>query len=400
MNILTSPASVAPERAARPEPAAPIQGLAGPWEQAIRLAFGALTVSVVVLAVGWATSNFRQVPPESRAIVLRLGAFAREQASGLLLAWPAPIEQVMLLPAADRQLELPIVRFELFRAGRQAPDTLNLSPNARQNTGFLLTGDTGVIHLSATLFYRIADPAAYVVARDHVPAALERLFIASAVAAVASRDLDSILVARPLENTSDATDDSIGDRSQGARERLRADLLRDTNARLTALASQGAGLGVRVQRVDMLAALPTEARGAFDEVLRASQAVDTAIAKAQTAAASSAAMAVQQRTAMLILAHAAAAELRAQAVTRTASLSALSAQTGGPLLVAPGRAVPRPAVPALAVPGPSIPGRAVLERLYAERIAQIIHRAGQVQVLDPAGGTRLILPGTTPSAPP
>ena len=49
-------------------------------------------------------------------------------------------------------------------------------------TGFLLTGDSSIVYLQASLFYQVSDPAAYVLAADHVGPALERLFVAAAVA--------------------------------------------------------------------------------------------------------------------------------------------------------------------------------------------------------------------------
>ena len=68
----------------------------------------------------------------------------------------------------------------------------------RHNCGFLLTGDSNIVHLEAQLFYQIIDPAAYMIA--------QRSCGAGAAAAVhrqrdlgrsRRRDLDSILVARP-----------------------------------------------------------------------------------------------------------------------------------------------------------------------------------------------------------
>lgn len=337
----------------------------GPWEQAFRLAFLFLAAGIAVMALGWATSNMRQVPPDSRAVVLRLGAFAREQTAGLLLAWPRPVEEVVLLPAADRQLDLPIARFDTAHSLRRYMDAPRLSTDPRGNTGFLLTGDAGIVNLRATVLYQITDPAAYVVARAHVAPALERLFMASAVSVLASRDLDTVLVAR-------AGDEAAEGASQGARERLRADLLRDTNARLAALDGQGAGLGVRVRRVDVTAALPAEAKDAFDEVLRTTQSVESEIAQARTIAAGSQLSARQQRDSILADARAAAAERRTQALSRTAAVTALATQAA------------------------AASGQAILDRIYAERIGRLLHRAAHVELLDPRGGTRLILPGGRP----
>jgi len=70
-----------------PDPTAKTEGA---WAQAAQLAFRFLFLVVFVLAVGWAISNCRQVPPDSRAIVLRFGTVVRQARSGLLL-YPSPL---------------------------------------------------------------------------------------------------------------------------------------------------------------------------------------------------------------------------------------------------------------------------------------------------------------------
>ena len=85
---------------------------AGPWAQSAKLAFRFLFLAVCLAAAGWLVSNFRQVPPESRAMVYRFGNLVRQQGSGLLMAWPQPIEKIVILPSEDRQLEFRIDQFE------------------------------------------------------------------------------------------------------------------------------------------------------------------------------------------------------------------------------------------------------------------------------------------------
>ena len=65
---------------------------AGAWAQSAKLAFRFLFLAVCLAALGWSVSNFRQVPPESRAIVYRFGSIVRQQGAGLLMSWPRPIE--------------------------------------------------------------------------------------------------------------------------------------------------------------------------------------------------------------------------------------------------------------------------------------------------------------------
>ncbi|MBE0762986.1 protease modulator HflK, partial [Escherichia coli] len=47
------------------------------WLQAGRLAFLALFGVTLLAALAWAFSNVRQIGPENRAVVLRLGALER-----------------------------------------------------------------------------------------------------------------------------------------------------------------------------------------------------------------------------------------------------------------------------------------------------------------------------------
>ncbi|HEY1736795.1 MAG TPA: hypothetical protein VGG12_09115, partial [Methylovirgula sp.] len=84
----------------------------GVWAQSAKIAFRFLFAAVAVIAAGWAVSNVHQVQPDSRAVVLRFGNVVRQQGAGLLIAWPQPIEQVVILPSADRQIEFHIDRFD------------------------------------------------------------------------------------------------------------------------------------------------------------------------------------------------------------------------------------------------------------------------------------------------
>ena len=133
----------------------------------------------------------------------------------------------------------------------------------------------------------------------------------------ARRDLDTILVARP-----DRT--GYSDAARAGRESLRADLMREVNRRLAELASQGAGLGINVSRVDLVPSIPAEAKEAFDSVLYALQTAETETAGARTDAETIAQKANQDRDRMLTDTQAMAEERLTQAKTRTAAISALA----------------------------------------------------------------------------
>ena len=338
----------------------------GPWGQAAALSFRFLLLLACAIAIGWSVSNIRQVPADSQAVVIRFGAVARVQGPGLLLAWPRPVEQVILVPSSARQIQFAITPFVAGQADNTPVSSYGyeVNPDARLNAGFLLTGDSNVVHLEAQIFYQISDPVAYMIAAEHVGPALERLFVAAAVSTVAGRDLDSILVARP----------EIASRNGEAlrRERLRADLMNAVNRRLEALAEQGDGLGIRVTRVDLVPSIPMGAKGAFDSVLVVTQGAEYAIAAARTAAQYKLQEANQSRDRTMTGASASADEIISNATTQTASIAAL-AQSSNDMSHA-----------------------MMMSRLYYDRIGPIIKKALRVETVGKDGDARLIVPGASP----
>jgi regulator of protease activity HflC (stomatin/prohibitin superfamily) len=336
----------------------------GPWAQAAELSFRALFVLVFVLAAGWAVSNCRQIPPDSRALVMRFGTVVREAGAGLLLAMPQPFEHVIILPSKDRQIEFKMAAFQAAENSLN-PSTaafVGVSESPRQNASMLLTGDMSVVHFDATLFYQITDANTYVLSSAHVAPALARLFAATAVAVAARRDLDTMLVARP-ERT------GASDAARAGRESLRAELMSEVNRRLADLARQGAGLGISVSRVDLVPSIPAEAKDAFDAVLYALQAAETVTATARTEAETIAQRANQDRDRLLTDAQAMAEERLTQAKTRTAAISAL------------------------AHGAPGLSADMLARQIYQEQIGKLLGQAGKVFATDSAGGARLIVPG-------
>ena len=320
---------------------------AGPWAQSAKLAFRFLFLAVCLAAVGWLVSNFRQVPPESRAMVYRFGQLVRQQGAGLLMAWPQPIEKIVILPSEDRQLEF---RIDQFEADSAVGGDFMISDYARENTAFLLTGDASIVHLQATLLYQITDPAAYILAAEHVQPALQRIFVTSAVAVCAARDLDTILVARP------ELDSAASTASRAGREQLRGDLLNAINRRID----------------DLAAAIPSGAKSAFDYVLIATQQADRDIAEARTGAAMTALRANQDRDRTLTDADARAAEKTTDARSRTAAIAALAKGS------------------------PGLSGSMLASRIYYDRIGALLAKAARVDTVDNDGGVQLMLPGPVP----
>lgn len=336
-----------------------------PWLQASRLAFLGLYAVTLLAALGWALSNVRQIDPQNRAVVFRFGELDRVQNPGLLLAWPQPFEQVVLLPSADRVIERHVetlLRSPTALAADRVTSFATPMSDALAGSGFLLTGDAGVVQLDVTAYYKVVDPRAFVLQGEHVLPALDRLVNRSAVSLTAARDLDTILVARP---------ELVGSDSQSAerRERLRGDLVQGVNTRLSELAETGVGLGVEVVRVDVQSSLPAAAVNAFNAVLTASQQADQAVANARTDAEKQRQTASQQADRTLQVAHAQASERLAKAQTDTATVTGL----------------------AQSIQNKSDPG--LLLRIYRERVPGILNQAGSVTTVDPHDDSRLIIQG-------
>jgi regulator of protease activity HflC (stomatin/prohibitin superfamily) len=333
------------------------------WVQIARITFRFLFAVICVVAIGWAFSNVRQIPADSRAIVLRFGAIIGERGPGLLMAWPRPFEEVVMLPAHDRQLELPVDKELATVPPNVALLDAEVGFDARRNAEFLLTGDSGVVRLRATLFYQITDAPAYVLAAEQVAPALRRLFTASAVAVCAGRDLDAIIMARtPVD-----TDVDHVLRSQ--QERFRSDLVAAVNRRLAALAAQGAGLGVTVSRIDLTASLPTAAKEAFDQVLTSTQKADRDLAEARADTSRITQTANQERDRILAEADALAVERRTEARARTASIAAINPHYGGEAQAA------------------------LINRIYYERVGALLKKAARIDAIDPHSSGQLYLPG-------
>ncbi|RKP44180.1 SPFH domain-containing protein [Trinickia fusca] len=336
----------------------------GPTAQAVRLSFWFVAAIAALAACAWAFSNVRRIPAESRAVVMRFGAFVRTQDAGLLIAWPRPFETVQLVPGSASVLALPIQSLQRdvrARAADPAPASEKVLPDALAGSGYVLTGDNGVVQLSATLYYRVVDPYAYMLQRDRLDAALERIVSASAVDVAAKRELDAILVARPEQLASDQT-------MALKREQLRDDLASEVERHLTALEAGHAGLGVEVVRVDLQTAFPAAAMNAFNSVLTSLQDAQRGIADARTFAERRRQEAAQDADRILEDARASAAERLAAAQASTADIRQF-VQTQQ---------------------GHDDPG--LVARLYRDRMQQILSKA-RVTTIDPRDTSSLILPG-------
>jgi modulator of FtsH protease HflK len=345
-----------------PEPAA------GPIAQSVAIGFRAVYAATLLLALLWLTTNIREIAPDSQAVVLRFGRIVRAQQAGLLIAWPRPIEEVRLLPGPDRQLSQDVGVLAAESSKAQALITAPDAAALPSNVAAYLTGDGNVVLLNATLIYRINDPQAYALAESHVASALDRLFHAAAVGVTAGRNLNDFLVVQSNAGQSDVSD-ATAQAITAVRSEVRGSLLDAVNARLQQLTASGFSLGIDVQRIDMTAWLPPDAKTAFDAVLTATQAADRGVAVARTDAERRRQEAERERGRLLSAAEATAKELVASANVDTANIVAIE----------------REATPQTR--------NSLLLQAYRANIADIMNRVGSVTLIDPQSGVRFVLPG-------
>jgi regulator of protease activity HflC (stomatin/prohibitin superfamily) len=333
----------------------------GAWAQSLQIVFRLVFFGMLVLAALWSVGNIRRIQPQNRAVVLRFGEFDRVAEPGLLLALPRPIEEVLIIPARDTQ-----IRLASLNDPRPPPsNNLGLRDDAaaRWNSDFFLTGDGGIVHLDAHIYYRITDPRAYVLAMTHVEPALFRIYEAASVSLIARRELDDIMVARPERSPEEAS------LAAGKRQLLHADIVAAMNERLAELARLDVGLGVEISRVDLSAALRSRAAEAYNDVLTSIQGADQRVAEARTGAERKAQLADQTHDKIIEDAKAAAAERVSQATGQTAEIAALADR-----LKTSSR-------------------EALLTQVFNERIGPILKKVGQITAVDPRQATRLIIPG-------
>ena len=325
-------------------------------EQSVGLAFRFLFMAVAVLAVAWLASGLVSVEAGSRAVVMRFGVVERIKESGLVWAWPRPLEEVVMVPGLERPLTQEITALDRIQSKERVPAIRQLD---LRDGGYVMSGDGGVAHVSGVVTYRVNDAAAYVLARERLPSALERVFCASAIVAIAGRALDGVLVAPSGDGV------SAGEAASAAeREALRNDIRAQMNQRLKLLR-----MGIELTRVDLTGRLPARAKPAFDQVLVAGAEAAQLIAAARTAAESHRQEGERESVGAIQLATAKAKEEVAAAHVISDPISALAAEAS-------------PKSRAL-----------LLTRLYRERMENIFRRAGLVTLVDGREPIRLMVQG-------
>jgi membrane protease subunit HflK len=338
----------------------------GPIAQSVAIGFRTVYVAGLLLLILWLTGNVREIASDSQVVVMRFGRIVRAQEAGLLVAWPRPIEQTQLLPGPERLLTQEVAtQPPASEVAQGLVGPFGISQGIPQNVSAYLTGDGNVVLLNATLIYRITDPISYALAQSHVAPALDRLFRATTVHVTAARNLNDFLVVQTTDTEGGAPT------PQALSGEVRSALTQTMNARLHELADGGAALGVEIERIDMTAWLPPQAKSAFDAVLIATQTADRGVAIARTEAERRRQEASRLRDQLLADAQARALEFTSSASVNTAAILALEHEVT-----------------------PATRGSLLL-REYRAKVADIMNKVGSATLVDPQGGARVLLPGKT-----
>lgn len=227
--------------------------------EALSSSFAIVKVVMVVLLLLFLGSGIFTVQPQEKAIKLRFGrpVGSGEKAllnPGLQWAFPYPIDEIVKIPVGkihtvDSTVGWYGVRPEQELAGTEPPPGNSLNP---ANDGFTLTADGNIIHVRATVGYRITEPEAHVFNFISVSNLVQNALNNALFYATAHFPVDRAL---RLDVT-------------GFKERIEARTRELVNKQ---------GLGVSIESLTLKMAPPRQVKQAFDEVIAAEQELSKSI---------------------------------------------------------------------------------------------------------------------------
>ena len=136
--------------------------------EALGSSFTIVKIVMALMVVAFICSGFFEVGPQEKAVILRFGKPLGEGEKALLgagLHWsfPYPIDEVVKIPISEIQSVTSdnayyYVMPEQELSGDEGNAGLDLNPAI---DGYVLTADTNIIHVRATLYYHVTDPIRY-----------------------------------------------------------------------------------------------------------------------------------------------------------------------------------------------------------------------------------------------
>lgn len=141
--------------------------------EALRVSFGLLKVIMFVLVVLFAFSGLFKLEANELAVKLRFGRVVTDQYGDPIVyhpgslrgSWPEPIERVIKVPTTVRSVSIRDAFWFDTRGSIEAPDIEQSYRRERLEPGidgYLLTGDTNIVHARLIVGYKINDPVRFV----------------------------------------------------------------------------------------------------------------------------------------------------------------------------------------------------------------------------------------------
>lgn len=237
-----------PSPTAAPSPAVLDESGSRALADALRSSFVIVKILMVGLVVLFFFSGIFTVESNQRAIILRFGkpvGTGDEQLLGPGLHWsfPSPIDEVVRIPIGEVQTVRSSAGWyqvtpEEEASGQEYEGGATLNPAV---DGYTLTSDGNIIHVRATISYRIADPLNYVL--NFVNAS-----------EVVTNVLDNALFYASSFYTADR---AVRDDKLGFRETILTRVRDRVNEHR---------LGINIESVDVNVVAPKQVRQAFDQV--------------------------------------------------------------------------------------------------------------------------------------
>ncbi len=235
--------------------------------EALRSSFAIVQFVMFILIVVFILSGTFQVGPQERAIILRLGKPVGEGQKALLgpglhFGWPPPIDEVRKVSISGVQQVRSTIGWYATTPEQELAGTEPMIAGNSLNPavdGYVLTSDTNIIHVRATLLYHIDDPIRYVFGFENASNVIQNALDSAVVYASAHFRVDDIL-----------TRDKFG--FQEAVRQRATDLLERERA------------GVVVERCDVESKYPRQqrVREAFLKAFNAEQARSTLLSAARS----------------------------------------------------------------------------------------------------------------------
>jgi len=156
-----------------PAPETPEDAGSQALAEALRSSFAIVKFVMVVLVIVFLASGLFQVKPQEQAVILRFGkpVGTGQQAllgPGLHWSFPYPIDEVVRIPITENQSATSTIGWYYmtpeeavaYKATGVAPPaggTLNPAVD-----GYVISADRNIVHVSATIKYKVNDPLRYV----------------------------------------------------------------------------------------------------------------------------------------------------------------------------------------------------------------------------------------------